>query len=85
MGAVGSSIPFHGFSWPYGSCGGETEFQNLVNGLFNTKIYNTLGILIAREIPTSTISAMFDFSKHCRHEKEKYCSHLDQDITFLFK
>ncbi|MCD7459589.1 NADH dehydrogenase subunit 2 [Datura stramonium] len=42
-----SSILFHGFSWLYGSSGGEIELQEIVNGLINTQMYNSPGISIA--------------------------------------
>ncbi|XP_059626940.1 NAD(P)H-quinone oxidoreductase subunit 2 A, chloroplastic-like [Cornus florida] len=42
-----SSILVHGFSWLYGSFGGEIELQEIVNGLINTQMYNSPGISIA--------------------------------------
>ncbi|KAK9661730.1 hypothetical protein RND81_O092100 [Saponaria officinalis] len=42
-----SSILVHGFSWLYGSSGGEIELQEIVNGLINTQMYNSPGISIA--------------------------------------
>ncbi|KAJ8425432.1 hypothetical protein Cgig2_032232 [Carnegiea gigantea] len=69
MGEASSSILVHGFSWLYGSSGGEIELQEIVNGLINIQMYNFPGISIvlifittpyiyegvrfAREIPTS--------------------------------
>ncbi|CAN6446822.1 unnamed protein product [Victoria cruziana] len=47
MGGASSSILVYGFSWLYSSSGGEIEFQKIVNGLINTQMYNSLGILIA--------------------------------------
>nr|YP_010270472.1 NADH-plastoquinone oxidoreductase subunit 2 [Stipagrostis pennata]YP_010270487.1 NADH-plastoquinone oxidoreductase subunit 2 [Stipagrostis pennata]UJY97404.1 NADH-plastoquinone oxidoreductase subunit 2 [Stipagrostis pennata]UJY97419.1 NADH-plastoquinone oxidoreductase subunit 2 [Stipagrostis pennata] len=47
MGGVSSSILVHGFSWLYGSSGGEIELQEIVNGLINTQMYNSPGISIA--------------------------------------
>ncbi|KAL5067668.1 hypothetical protein RYX36_018555 [Vicia faba] len=47
MGGARSSILVHGFSWLYGSSGGEIELQEIVNGLINTQMYNSPGILIA--------------------------------------
>ncbi|KAK5769834.1 hypothetical protein PVK06_049974 [Gossypium arboreum] len=42
MGGASSSILVHGFSWLYGSSGGEIELQEIVNGLINTQIcYNS--------------------------------------------
>ncbi|KAF4362377.1 hypothetical protein G4B88_025059 [Cannabis sativa] len=38
MGGASSSILVHGFSWLYGSSGGEIELQEIVNGLINTQI-----------------------------------------------
>ncbi|MBA0738298.1 hypothetical protein Gogos_011678, partial [Gossypium gossypioides] len=36
-----SSILVHGFSWLYGSTRGEIKFQEIVNGLINTQMYNS--------------------------------------------
>nr|KYP43642.1 hypothetical protein KK1_034923 [Cajanus cajan] len=47
MGGTSSSILVHGFSWLYGSSGGEIELQEIVNGLINTQMYNSPVILIA--------------------------------------
>ncbi|PHU09447.1 NAD(P)H-quinone oxidoreductase subunit 2 A, chloroplastic [Capsicum chinense] len=47
MGGASSSILVHGFSWLYGSSGEEIELQEIVNGLINTQMYNSLGISIA--------------------------------------
>nr|YP_009568205.1 NADH-plastoquinone oxidoreductase subunit 2 [Sesuvium portulacastrum]YP_009568220.1 NADH-plastoquinone oxidoreductase subunit 2 [Sesuvium portulacastrum]YP_010625730.1 NADH dehydrogenase subunit B [Sesuvium sesuvioides]YP_010625745.1 NADH dehydrogenase subunit 2 [Sesuvium sesuvioides]QBE86001.1 NADH-plastoquinone oxidoreductase subunit 2 [Sesuvium portulacastrum]QBE86002.1 NADH-plastoquinone oxidoreductase subunit 2 [Sesuvium portulacastrum]UJJ81974.1 NdhB [Sesuvium portulacastrum]UJJ8198 len=47
MGGASSSILVHGFSWLYGSSGGEVELQEIVNGLINTQMYNSPGISIA--------------------------------------
>nr|YP_010294544.1 NADH-plastoquinone oxidoreductase subunit 2 [Xyris indica]YP_010294558.1 NADH-plastoquinone oxidoreductase subunit 2 [Xyris indica]ULQ68366.1 NADH-plastoquinone oxidoreductase subunit 2 [Xyris indica]ULQ68380.1 NADH-plastoquinone oxidoreductase subunit 2 [Xyris indica]ULQ68446.1 NADH-plastoquinone oxidoreductase subunit 2 [Xyris indica]ULQ68460.1 NADH-plastoquinone oxidoreductase subunit 2 [Xyris indica]ULQ68683.1 NADH-plastoquinone oxidoreductase subunit 2 [Xyris indica] len=47
MGGTSSSILIHGFSWLYGSSGGEIELQEIVNGLINTQMYNSPGISIA--------------------------------------
>ncbi|KAK9663382.1 hypothetical protein RND81_O287900 [Saponaria officinalis] len=47
MGGTCSSILVHGFSWLYGSSGGEIELQEIVNGLINTQMYNSPGISIA--------------------------------------
>ncbi|XP_020890200.1 uncharacterized protein LOC9324455 [Arabidopsis lyrata subsp. lyrata] len=47
MGGASSSILVHGFSWLYGSSGGEIELQRIVNGLINTQMYNSPGISIA--------------------------------------
>ncbi|KAK5838459.1 hypothetical protein PVK06_007189 [Gossypium arboreum] len=47
MGEANSSILVHGFSWLYGSSGGEIELQEIVNGLINTQMYNSPGISIA--------------------------------------
>ncbi|XLU71059.1 hypothetical protein S245_030112 [Arachis hypogaea] len=47
MGGASSSILVHGFSWIYGSSGGEIELQEIVNGLINTQMYNSPGISIA--------------------------------------
>ncbi|KAF9586785.1 hypothetical protein IFM89_040003 [Coptis chinensis] len=41
MGGASSSITVHGFSWLYGSSGGEIELQEIVNGLINTQMYNS--------------------------------------------
>ncbi|KAJ0791583.1 putative NADH:quinone oxidoreductase/Mrp antiporter, membrane subunit [Helianthus annuus] len=42
MGGASSSILVHGFSWLYGSSGGEIELQEIVNGLINTQMYNSM-------------------------------------------
>nr|YP_009932548.1 NADH dehydrogenase subunit 2 [Rhammatophyllum pachyrhizum]YP_009932564.1 NADH dehydrogenase subunit 2 [Rhammatophyllum pachyrhizum]QNR91615.1 NADH dehydrogenase subunit 2 [Rhammatophyllum pachyrhizum]QNR91616.1 NADH dehydrogenase subunit 2 [Rhammatophyllum pachyrhizum] len=47
IGGASSSILVHGFSWLYGSSGGEIELQEIVNGLINTQMYNSPGISIA--------------------------------------
>ncbi|KAM3729268.1 hypothetical protein ACB098_M003500 [Castanea mollissima] len=47
MGGASSSILVHGFSWLYGSSGGEIELQEIVSGLINTQMYNSPGISIA--------------------------------------
>ncbi|CAN6462240.1 unnamed protein product [Victoria cruziana] len=47
MGGASSSILIYGFSWLYGSSRGEIEFQEIVNGLINIQMYNSLGISIA--------------------------------------
>ncbi|KAJ9545712.1 hypothetical protein OSB04_025419 [Centaurea solstitialis] len=47
MGGASSSILVHGFSWLYGSSGGEIELQEIVIGLINTQMYNSPGISIA--------------------------------------
>ena len=47
IGGASSSILIHGFSWLYGSFGGEIELQEIVNGLIYTQIYNSPGISIA--------------------------------------
>nr|WRW54269.1 NADH dehydrogenase subunit 2 [Trapa incisa] len=47
LGAFPSGILLFGFSWLYGSSGGEIELQEIVNGLINTQMYNSPGISIA--------------------------------------
>ncbi|KAF1884036.1 hypothetical protein Lal_00012996 [Lupinus albus] len=47
MGGASSSILVHGFSWLYGSSGGEIELQEIVNDLINTQMYNSPRISIA--------------------------------------
>ncbi|KAL5055007.1 hypothetical protein RYX36_035689 [Vicia faba] len=44
MGGASSSILVHGFSWLYGSSGGEIELQEIVNGLINTQMLMSLRI-----------------------------------------
>nr|AKZ31101.1 NADH dehydrogenase subunit 2 [Scaevola collaris] len=46
MGGASSSFLVHAFSWLYGSCGGEIELQEIVNGLIHTQMYNSPGISI---------------------------------------
>ncbi|KAJ9549038.1 hypothetical protein OSB04_021581 [Centaurea solstitialis] len=41
-----SSILVHGFSWLYGSSGGEIKLQEIVNDLIDTQMYNSLNRLI---------------------------------------
>ncbi|RYQ95950.1 hypothetical protein Ahy_B08g091341 [Arachis hypogaea] len=47
MGGASSSILVHDFSWLYGSSGVEIELQEVVDGLINIQMYNSLGISIA--------------------------------------
>ncbi|KAL5560735.1 hypothetical protein UlMin_036946 [Ulmus minor] len=44
MGGASSSILVHGFSWLYGSSGGEIELQEIVNGISIALIFITVGI-----------------------------------------
>nr|AKZ30375.1 NADH dehydrogenase subunit 2 [Goodenia pinifolia] len=44
MGGASSSFLVHAFSWLYGSCGGEIELQEILNGLIHTQMYNSPGI-----------------------------------------
>nr|YP_009193396.1 NADH dehydrogenase ND2 subunit [Takakia lepidozioides]UPM51615.1 NADH-plastoquinone oxidoreductase subunit 2 [Takakia lepidozioides] len=46
MGGTSSSILAYGFSRSYGLSGGEIQLQKIVNGLLNTEMYNSSGILI---------------------------------------
>ncbi|RAN67633.1 hypothetical protein B5P43_36850, partial [Bacillus sp. SRB_336] len=43
MGGASSSILVHGFSWLYGSSGGETGLPEIVHGLINPQMYNSPG------------------------------------------
>ncbi|KAL1120435.1 hypothetical protein V6Z11_D01G165200 [Gossypium hirsutum] len=52
MGGASFSILVHGFSWLYGSSGGEIELQEIVNGLINTQMYNSPRISIALKFTT---------------------------------
>jgi len=36
----------YGFSWLYGLSGGETQLQEVINGLINTRMYNSSGVFI---------------------------------------
>ncbi|KAK8963563.1 hypothetical protein KSP40_PGU000221 [Platanthera guangdongensis] len=47
MGGSSSSILVRGLSWIYGLSGEEIELQEIVNGLINTKMYNSARISIA--------------------------------------
>nr|YP_010589330.1 NADH dehydrogenase subunit B [Isoetes wormaldii]WAB48157.1 NADH dehydrogenase subunit B [Isoetes wormaldii] len=47
MGGTSSSISAHGFSWSYGSSGGEIQLQRIVNGLIDAQMYNSPGTLVA--------------------------------------
>jgi len=91
MGGASSSILVHGFSWLYGSSGGEIELQEIVNGLINTQMYNSPGISIALIFITVGIGfklspapslRCLDFSKLHGHAEEKCYPHSDQDRTF---
>ncbi|KAL2942424.1 NAD(P)H-quinone oxidoreductase subunit 2 B chloroplastic [Bienertia sinuspersici] len=46
MGGASSSILIHGFSWLFGSSSGVIELQEIVNGLINKQMCNSLGIYI---------------------------------------
>nr|AND48027.1 subunit 2 of NADH-plastoquinone oxidoreductase [Sphagnum australe] len=46
MGGISSSILAYGFSWLYGLSGGETQLQEVINGLINTRMYNSSGAFI---------------------------------------
>ncbi|MBA0788569.1 hypothetical protein Gotri_026749, partial [Gossypium trilobum] len=59
VGGVSSSILVHGFSWLYGSPGGKIELQEIVNGLINTQMYNSLKISIALIFFTIRIGSSF--------------------------
>ncbi|MBA0792039.1 hypothetical protein Gohar_016568, partial [Gossypium harknessii] len=59
MGGASSSILVHGFSWLYGSPGGDIELQEIVNGLINTQMYNSLEISIALIFITVGIGSSF--------------------------
>ncbi|KAK6923555.1 LOW QUALITY PROTEIN: NAD(P)H-quinone oxidoreductase subunit 2, N-terminal [Dillenia turbinata] len=74
MGGASSSILVHGFSWLYGSSGGEIELQEIVNGLINTQMYNSPGISIAlifiTELGSSfpqplLINGLLTYTKEC--------------------
>ncbi len=47
IGGLSSSILLYGFSWTYGLSGGETNIQEIVNGISNTQMSNSMGISIA--------------------------------------
>ncbi|KAK2989018.1 hypothetical protein RJ640_014208 [Escallonia rubra] len=66
MGGASSSILVHGFSWLYGSSGGEIELQEIVNGLINTQMYNSLGFSIA--LIFITVGIGFEFSRVPSHQ-----------------
>ncbi|KAK9008946.1 hypothetical protein V6N11_080422 [Hibiscus sabdariffa] len=75
MGGASSSILVHGFSWLYGSSGGEIELQEIVNGLINTQMYNSPGISIAlifiivgigfKLSPALLINGLLTYTKKC--------------------
>ena len=46
IGGTSSSILVYGFSWLYGLSGGEFQLQKITNGLINTEMYNSPGILV---------------------------------------
>ncbi|GKE80302.1 NADH dehydrogenase, partial [Tanacetum coccineum] len=75
MGGASSSILVHGFSWLYGSSGGEIELQEIVNGLINTQMYNSLGISIA--LIFITVGIGFKLSPAPSHTTPgQYCMYL---------
>lgn len=47
IGGLSSSILAYGFSWLYGLSGGETNIQEIVNGLSKTQMSNSTGMFIA--------------------------------------
>ncbi|KAK7821480.1 nad(p)h-quinone oxidoreductase subunit 2 b [Quercus suber] len=66
MGRASSSILVHGFSWLYGSSRGEIELQEIVSGLINTQMYNSLGISIA--LIFITVGIVFKLSPAPSHQ-----------------
>ncbi len=46
MGGISSFILACGFSWLYGLFSEETQFQEVISGLINMRMYNSLGALI---------------------------------------
>nr|YP_010188590.1 NdhB [Pseudanomodon attenuatus]QZJ47248.1 NdhB [Pseudanomodon attenuatus] len=46
IGGTSSSILIYGFSWLYGLSAGEFQLQKIANGLINTEMYNSSGILL---------------------------------------
>ncbi|CAL5181118.1 unnamed protein product [Lathyrus oleraceus] len=64
MSGASSSILVHGFSWLYGSSGGEIELQEIVNGLINTQMYNSPGISIALNLITVNWVQAFPSPSH---------------------
>ncbi|CAI8592505.1 unnamed protein product [Vicia faba] len=66
MDGASSSILVHGFSWLYDSSGGEIELQEIVNGLINTQMYKSPGILIA--LICITVGIGFDLSPTPYHQ-----------------
>ncbi|THU42483.1 hypothetical protein C4D60_Mb00t10800 [Musa balbisiana] len=90
MGGASSSILVHGFSWLYGSSGGEIELQEIelgssfpqplfINGLLTyTKECGSFD----KFLPLYLSLRCLDFSKLHRHAEEKCYPHSDQDITF---
>ncbi|MBA0876806.1 hypothetical protein Goshw_013274 [Gossypium schwendimanii] len=89
MGGASFSILVHGFSWLYGSSEGEIELQEIVNGLINTQMYNSLGIPIALIFITIVIG--FKLSPAPSHQwsltytKECYIvgSHLSETTSVI--
>jgi len=41
MGGISSSSLAYGFSWLYGLFGKETQLQEVINNLINTRMYNS--------------------------------------------
>jgi len=46
MGGISSYILAYGFSWLYGLSSGETQLQEVINGLIYTRMYNSSGAFI---------------------------------------
>ena len=80
MGGASSSILVHGFSWLYGSSGGEIELQEIVNGLINTQMYNSPGISIA--LIFITVGIGFKLSLAPSHQ---WTPDVDEGVRFVGK
>ncbi|MBA0880440.1 hypothetical protein Goshw_020597 [Gossypium schwendimanii] len=89
MGGASSSIMVHGFSWLYGSLGGEIELQEIVNGLINTQMYNSLEISISLIFITVGIGSSFPqpllINGLLTYTKKCYIvgSHLSEDTSVI--
>eukprot|EP01018_Ginkgo_biloba_P012439 Gb_26291 [translate_table: standard] len=79
MGGTSSSILVYGLSWLYGLSGGEIELQEIVNGLINTQMYNSPGILIA--LISITVGIGFNLSLVPFHQ---WTPDVYEEVRFVF-
>ncbi|KAJ9535432.1 hypothetical protein OSB04_un001458 [Centaurea solstitialis] len=78
MGGASSSILVHGFSWLYGSSGGEIELQEIVNGISIALIFITVGIGFKLSQPFSSMDSDVYEGVRVRNDESLY----DKQIRF---